>query len=73
MGTIHVSNQCPRCDGALERLQLGGADAVSCADCGYVGVEADHTGEPEVIETWDDAIRRFENQHRADGDDNGTD
>lgn len=39
------------------------ANAVSCESCGYVGVEADHSGEPEVVETWDDALERFEDRN----------
>lgn len=60
---ITVSDQCPRCGETLETLRLGRADAVSCEACGYVGVEADHSGEPRVVETWADALQRFEDRH----------
>jgi len=39
--------------------RCGGAEAVSCEECGYVGVEADHSGEPRAVETWAEALERF--------------
>jgi hypothetical protein len=50
---------CPQCGGTLGRYRLGGRSAVGCDDCGYVGLEADHTGEATEMESWDDALRRF--------------
>ncbi|WP_159483462.1 zf-TFIIB domain-containing protein [Halorubrum sp. JWXQ-INN 858] len=55
-----MTNDCPRCEAALTTLTLAGAEAVACDACGYVGVEADHSGEPRVAESWADAIRRFQ-------------
>lgn len=56
----------------LETLHLGHANAVSCEACGYVGVEADHSGEPQAAETWADAFQRFEEQNKGElRDDNG--
>jgi len=54
-----VSTECPRCGSRLTTLSLGGAEAVSCEECGYVGVEADHSGEPRAVETWAEALERF--------------
>jgi|GEM_PF-1681503 len=54
-----VSTECPRCGSTLTTLSLGGAEAVSCEECGYVGVEADHSGEPHAVETWAEALERF--------------
>ncbi|MFC6989545.1 hypothetical protein ACFQJD_14045 [Haloplanus sp. GCM10025708] len=39
-----------------------------CEDCGYVGIDADHGGEPVEVESWDDALRRFYAEHGADAD-----
>lgn len=50
---------CPRCGGDLTTFALAGVEAFTCEACGYVGVEADHSGEPTAVESWDDALRRF--------------
>lgn len=54
-----MSPDCPRCDATLSTFTLSGATAYACDSCGYVGVEADHTGEPKRLETWEEAIQRF--------------
>lgn len=53
---------CPRCDGSVERYELGDNDSMVCQQCGYVGVEADHEGETIGIESWAEALRRFRDQ-----------
>lgn len=55
-------SDCPRCDGELTTFTLGKATAFECESCGYVGVEADHTGEPSRIETWEEAMQRYESE-----------
>jgi len=55
-----VSSECPRCGSPLSTFALAGATAVACDDCGYAGVEADHSGEPRLVESWEDAIARFQ-------------
>ena len=50
---------CPQCGGPLSRYRLFGREAVGCDDCGYVGLEVDHTGEAVEGESWDEALRRF--------------
>ncbi len=57
---IPVSSECPRCGSSLSTYALAGATAVTCEDCGYAGVEADHTGEPRLVESWADAFARFQ-------------
>jgi len=54
-----VEPDCPRCGAELTTFALAGGEAFSCEACGYVGVEADHSGEPTAVESWDDALRRF--------------
>ncbi|MGQ3328835.1 MULTISPECIES: TFIIB-type zinc ribbon-containing protein [Halorubrum] len=54
---------CPRCGRELTAFALSGIEAFTCEACGYVGVEADHSGEPRSAESWEDALRRF---HRDD-------
>lgn len=51
---------CPRCDRQLERYALDGREAVSCDRCGYIGVPVEHRGELRDVESWDDAITRFQ-------------
>jgi len=63
-----VSTECPRCGSTLTTLALSGSEAVACDACGYVGVEADHSGEPRLVESWEDALKRFQ-RRSADGDD----
>ena len=55
-----MTTDCPRCGSTLTTLTLAGAEAVACDACGYVGVEADHSGEPRIVESWAEAIERFE-------------
>lgn len=50
---------CPRCGGELATFSLSDVEAFTCEACGYVGVEADHSGEPRSAESWEDALRRF--------------
>ena len=50
--------ECPRCGNDLERYTLDGREAVSCGQCGYVGVPVEHRGEQYVVESWEDAIAR---------------
>lgn len=50
---------CPRCGSELTTFTLSEVEAQSCPSCGYVGVEADHSGEPADPESWTDALRRF--------------
>lgn len=57
---IPVSSECPRCGSTLSTFALAGATAVACDDCGYAGVEADHSGEPRLVESWEDAFARFQ-------------
>jgi hypothetical protein len=57
---------CPQCDGTLATYALGGQEASVCEDCGYVGIPAEHRGEPRRIESWNDALRRFYRAHGAD-------
>ncbi|MFB6123908.1 MAG: hypothetical protein ABEJ78_10680 [Haloferacaceae archaeon] len=59
---------CPQCGGALLTYALGGREASVCEDCGYVGIDADHGGEPVEVESWDDALRRFYAEHGEDAD-----
>ncbi|ERH07117.1 MAG: hypothetical protein J07HN4v3_02754 [Halonotius sp. J07HN4] len=50
---------CPRCGASLTTFSLAGVEALTCEACGYVGVEADHSGEPQAVESWDEAFQRF--------------
>lgn len=52
---------CPRCGSDLATLTLAETEAVACEACGYVGVEADHSGEPATAESWEEALERFQN------------
>ena len=54
-----MSIECPRCGSELTTFALGGTEAIACDDCGFVGVEADHSGEPRVVESWEEALERF--------------
>jgi hypothetical protein len=44
----------------MTTFALGEAEASSCPECGYAGVEADHSGEPRLVESWEAALERFE-------------
>lgn len=59
-----MSPICPRCGSGLGTFILDGTEALSCDACGYVGVEANHSGEPTVVESWEEAINRFEQSLR---------
>jgi DNA-directed RNA polymerase subunit M/transcription elongation factor TFIIS len=50
---------CPQCGGTLATYALSGREASVCEDCGYVGIAAEHRGDPRRIESWNDALRRF--------------
>mgnify|MGYP002761075438 CR=1 FL=1 len=50
---------CPRCGASLTTFRLAGVEALACEACGYVGVEADHSGEQQAVESWDEAFQRF--------------
>lgn len=58
-----MSLECPRCGTTLSTFDLDGATAVTCEGCGYAGVEADHSGEPRLVESWEDAFARFQEDH----------
>lgn len=47
----------------MTTFALGEAEASSCPECGYAGVEADHSGEPRLAESWEEAFARFQEQH----------
>jgi hypothetical protein len=53
---------CPRCDGRLDTyaVETTGQTAVVCDTCGFAGVAASHRPEESDPESWDHAIRRFE-------------
>jgi hypothetical protein len=51
---------CPRCGGHVTMYELGEAVSQVCEDCSYVGVLVDHRPEDTDIESWDDALTRFE-------------
>jgi hypothetical protein len=53
---------CPRCDGTLATfaVEATGKSAVVCESCGFAGVAASHEAEGNEVESWDRAIRRFE-------------
>lgn len=55
-----MSTDCPRCGSALTTFALDGTEAVTCPDCGFADVEADHSGEPRLDESWAEAFDRFE-------------
>jgi hypothetical protein len=56
---------CPRCGGDLERYALADAESVVCESCGYIGVPVEHDSEPVVIESWDEALERFDTRQAA--------
>jgi transcription initiation factor TFIIIB Brf1 subunit/transcription initiation factor TFIIB len=53
---------CPRCGGVLATfaVEATGESAVVCDSCGFVGVAASHEQEESNVESWDQAIERFE-------------
>ncbi len=54
---------CPECGGALAAYVLEGREAAVCERCGWVGIEAEHRGEPRSAESWGDALDRFYDRH----------
>lgn len=60
---------CPECGSPLVTYRLEGREAPTCEQCGYVGIEAEHRGGRERVESWSDALRRF--YGTADGEDDG--
>ncbi len=58
-GTRRVSMDCSRCEATLRRYELDGRRAQVCEQCGYVGVDVEHRDEPVVVESWEEALRRF--------------
>jgi len=54
---------CPQCGGTLSTYSYDDREAFVCERCGYVGIEADHHGEPVEVESWTDALRRFHEEH----------
>jgi DNA-directed RNA polymerase subunit M/transcription elongation factor TFIIS len=57
---------CPQCGTTLATYALDGREATVCEDCGYVGIAAEHRGEPRRIESWNEALRRFYRAHERD-------
>ena len=55
---------CPRCGAELERYRLGDRVSVTCPDCRYVGVTAEHGSQRTQIESWDEALARFRRRAR---------
>jgi hypothetical protein len=56
---------CPRCGGHIAVFELGEAVSQVCEDCSYVGVLADHRLGDTAIESWDDALTRFQTEFSA--------
>ena len=67
VGRKFRSMDCPQCGGTLATYALRGREASVCEDCGYVGIAAEHRGDPRSVESWDDALRRFYRAHGSDG------
>lgn len=63
---------CPECDGSLTTYVYRDREASVCERCGYVGIVADHEGEPVEVESWDEALRRFRRGEGTDDDDRDT-
>jgi hypothetical protein len=51
---------CPRCGGHVTVFELEEAVSRVCEDCSYVGVLVDHRPEDASLESWDDALDRFQ-------------
>jgi hypothetical protein len=61
---------CPQCEGGtLVTYTLDEREAHVCDRCGYVGIPADHHGERDAPESWNDALRRYHEEHPAIGTD----
>ncbi|WP_165872031.1 hypothetical protein [Natrarchaeobius halalkaliphilus] len=52
-------DECPRCQGSLERLSLGEASTVACSNCGYADIPVEHDRPRDEPESWRDALNRF--------------
>lgn len=54
--------RCPRCEGELVTfaIEATGESAVVCESCGFAGVPASHRPDGEEIESWENAIERFD-------------
>ncbi|WP_440990206.1 zf-TFIIB domain-containing protein [Haloarchaeobius baliensis] len=59
--------ECPRCGSSLSAYSLSDVEAYGCDSCGWVGVPVDHQSEPKRLESWQDAIQRFQKKFAADG------
>ncbi len=59
--------ECPRCGSSLSAYSLSDVEAYGCDSCGWVGVPVDHKSEPKRLESWQDAIQRFQKRFAADG------
>ena len=59
---------CPRCEERLDTyaVETTGQTAVVCDACGFAGVAASHRPEESDPESWDRAIRRFEQTEGTD-------
>jgi hypothetical protein len=64
---------CPQCGSGLVTYALSGREASVCERCGFVGIEADHAGDGDLlaVESWDDALRRYHEDVPALGSDAG--
>jgi hypothetical protein len=64
---------CPECGSVLATYTLSGREASVCERCGFVGIEADHAGDGDLlaVESWDDALRRYHEEVPALGSDAG--
>ena len=60
---------CPRCDSSLSHYALAEGEAYGCDACGWVGVDVEHRSTPATLESWHDAISRFEAKFANDGSD----
>jgi hypothetical protein len=61
---------CPRCGSALSHYALAEGEAYGCDACGWVGVDVEHRSKPAKLESWHDAISRFEAKFANDGHEN---
>ncbi len=57
---------CPQCESELVTYHYRDHEASVCESCGYVGIFADHKGEPIQVESWHEALRRFRDRERGD-------
>jgi hypothetical protein len=61
---------CPRCGSSLSHYALADGEAYGCDACGWVGVDVEHRSKPATLESWHDAISRFESKFARDGSEN---